>query len=132
MIPLMISTLAEAATPDARRTPSFAERDGTAEALADLSAGRPIKFYSHVFNGRVPGFRTPGLTYCSPDWADPRSFTPLPAADWAEGETYSARREEEAGAAMRFAKAYNLTIFERRKADVVRLCPRVQLEPKGS
>ena len=107
---------------------SYATRDGEAEALAALSAGKPPRLFTHVWNGRAPGFRTPGLRLCSPDQAvtlEERSlFLPLPEADWSEPSPLPLQYD----AAVRFARAYNLTMYARRKAQIVRVCPRVDLD----
>lgn len=111
---------------------SYAGRNGEVEAQADLAAGKPLKLYAHVSNGRAPGFRAPGLLNCDPalvggtegQWL----FAPLPEADWQEGEKYPAEYYREAEAANRFASQYNQTIFQVRKAQVIRFCPRGRLE----
>lgn len=107
---------------------AFASRDGKAEAIAELAAGGPARLYSHVSNGRAPGFSTPGLRFCGPNYAaTPKGrslFRPLHEADWQEPEPFPPQFE----AAVRFARAYNLTMFKRRKAQIVRVCRRVRLE----
>ena len=110
----------------------YAGRNGEAEAQADLAAGKPLKLYAHVLNGRAPGFRAPGLLNCDPGLVGgtegQRLFAPLPKADWQEGEKYPAEYYREAEAANRFASRYNQTIFKARKAQILRLCPRGRLE----
>ncbi len=114
-----------------RQTPTFAERNGEAEAHTDLARGKPVKLYTHVLNGRAPGFRTPGLLYCDPRVVAGEEaqalFVPLPAADWQEGVEYTDEHQRIAEAAQRFASQYNRTIFRARKAQVTRFCPRARL-----
>jgi hypothetical protein len=115
------------ATGDSRSEPTglaanYATRDGEAEAVAELSTGAPHRLYTHIWNGRAPGFRTPGLKFCDPRYAatleEQQLFRPLPEADWGEPEPFPPQYE----AAVRFARAYNLTMFARRKAQIVRIC----------
>ena len=114
-----------------RQAPPFAERNGEAEAHTDLVRGKPLKLYTHVFNGRAPGFRTPGLLYCDPrvvaGGEAQALFVPLPAADWQEGVEYTDEQQRIAEAAQHFASQYNRTIFRAKKAQVTRLCPRARL-----
>ena len=114
-----------------RQALSYTERNGKAEARADLARGMPPRLYAHVFNGRAPGFRTPGLLDCDPRVVageEARAlFVPLPAADWQEGVQYTDEQQRITQAAQRFAGQYNRTIFRARKAQVTRLCPRARL-----
>ena len=114
-----------------RHAPSYAERNGEAEARSDLARGKPLKLYTHVFNGRAPAFWTPGLLYCDPRVVAGEGaqalFVPLPAADWQEGVRYTDEHQRIAEAAQRFASQYNRRIFRARKAQVTRLCPRARL-----
>ena len=120
-----------AGPPASGRPAPYAERNGEAEARTDLARGRPLKLYAHVFNGRAPAFRTPGLLDCDPRIVageEARAlFVPLPAADWQEGVKYTDEQQRIAQAARRFASQYNRTIFRARKAQVIRLCPRARL-----
>jgi len=110
----------------------YAGRNGEAEAQADLAAGKPLKLYAHVSNGRAPGFRAPGLLNCDPTLVGgaegQRLFAPLPEADWQEGEKYPAEYYRGAEAANRFASQYNQMIFQARKAQILRFCPLGRLE----
>ncbi len=114
-----------------RQALSYAERSGEAEARTDLARKKPLKLYTHVFNGRAPAFRTPGLLYCDPRVVAGEEaqalFVPLPAADWQEGVKYTDEQQRMAEAARHFASQYNRTIFRARKAQVTRLCPRARL-----
>ena len=113
------------------QAPSYAHRNGEAEARADLARGRPLKLYAHLLNGRAPGFSTPGLPGCDPRVVGGEAaralFAPLPAADWQEGVRYTHEQQRIAQAARRFARRYNRTIFRARAAQVTRLCPRARL-----
>lgn len=115
----------------AREAPSYGQRNGELEALSDIAAGRPLKLYSHVFDGRIPGFSTPGLLNCSPAFSRPAEgrilFAPLPEADWREGIAYTAEQGRAADAARRFARLYNRTIFQARMSEIRRTCPQVRL-----
>lgn len=92
----------------APQTVPFSQRDGAAEANADIEAKRPTQLYSAVFNGRAPGFITPGITDCDPrntgGRADTILFVNLPEAGWQEpGLLFSPQRD----AAIEFARRYN-------------------------
>jgi hypothetical protein len=117
----------------AAQSAPYARRDGRVEARADLAAGRPLKLYVHEHNGRAPGFRTPGLTSCSPHFNSGRAearglFVLIPEANWSEGERYTAAQLGLAADAERFAHAYNQTGFAARKRQIARACPKVRLE----
>jgi hypothetical protein len=101
----------------------YLHRQGDAEVRTELAKGGPARLYTHRFNGRAPGFSTPGLTHC-----DPRSavgtrartlFRPLPEADWSEPMPFTHGQE----IAVRFARSYNLTMFKARRAEILRICP---------
>jgi hypothetical protein len=118
------------ATPD-----PWINRSGEAEALADLAAGAPVKLYTHVWGGEGVWFRTPGLLYCDPDRNSgdreaQELFAEIPDANMSEGVILPADRQSRQLHAFLFAQTYNLTMFERRRDDVVRFCPGVQLEKK--
>ncbi|MEG3148679.1 hypothetical protein U1769_02185 [Sphingomonas sp. ZT3P38] len=106
----------------------FSQRDGEAEAKADVLAERSTKLYSAVFNGRAPGFRTPGIIYCDPRYTGGRksrvTFAALPEADWQEPSPFPPQYE----AATQFARRYNQTMFRARKADIKSTCPKARLE----
>jgi|SRR5204862_36196 hypothetical protein len=116
-----------ASYPDAYRG-----RDGKAEALADYQHGALLKIYSHIFNGFVPGSRSPGLTECSPSASDgghPRSrFVFIPEAAFQEGAPTTPAQDASAASAIRFARDYNMTTLRLRKREVQALCPRVRPE----
>lgn len=103
---------------------NYANRDGKAEAVAELAGGKPARLYTHIWNGRAPGYRTPGLTRCDPRYAtiDPETlFRPLPEADWQEPGPFPPQYE----AAVKFARAYNLTMYANRKVQIMRVCPQI-------
>lgn len=110
---------------------SHAERNGEAEARADLAAGRPLKLYTHAFNGRIPMVRFPGLVDCYPDRLAKGEtrvlLAPLPDADWQEGETYTDEQTLRAQAARRFASQYNRTILRAYRAELAQICPNARL-----
>lgn len=108
----------------------FSQRDGEAEAKAEIRAKRPTKLYSATFNGRAPGFKTPGIAYCDPRDTGGRAgtilFANLPEAGWQEpGPLSSPQRET----AIAFARRYNQAMFEAREADIKRSCPKASLDP---
>lgn len=108
---------------------SYGERDGRAEALADVSTGAPLKLYFHAFNGYVPRWQTPGLLSCEPDNpVGSKVFQWLEGADWQEGETYSTEEEHRQEAAWTFASAYNRTVFNSRQKEVIAVCPEATLK----
>lgn len=106
----------------------FSQRDGAAEANADIKAKRPTQLYSAVFNGRVPGFITPGITDCNPRYTGGRAgtilFVDLPEAGWQEPAPLSWPQRD---VAIEFARRYNQTMFKSRKADIQKSCPRAGL-----
>ena len=118
-----------AACSEAKIKDPYGERDGEAEALADISSGAPLKLYFHEYNGVVPAWRTPGLLSCEPDKpVGSRVFRGLEAADWHEGETYTAEESRRQGSAWSFARAYNRTVYGARAKDVAAVCPEARLE----
>jgi hypothetical protein len=71
-----LAAKAEAAQPRSLTGPaSYKVRDGQSEAVMDLRSGRPIKLYSHLFDARISGCRTPGLVNCAPRDAYRAVFT---------------------------------------------------------
>ncbi len=125
-VALVVAAVAQAPASATKLMP-YEQRDGQREARADVRAHRPTKLYSAVFNGRAPGFQTPGLVYCDPRYAYPdgnlRLFAPLPEADWGEPGPFPPHYQ----AAISFARNYNLVMFKARKAEIMRVCPKVQL-----
>jgi hypothetical protein len=109
----------------------YAGRNGAAEARDAEAAGEPFPLYSHVFNGRAPGFRTPGLRHCHPGWTGGRKgpirFLPLPEADWGEPGPISPMPPAEA--AIYFATDFNREMFRRQAHAVRRVCPKAALDP---
>jgi hypothetical protein len=107
----------------------FFQRNGETEALAEIRAGKPTRLYSHVYNGRAPGFATPGIRRCDQSRSGAQAiFVPLPEADWGEGPVYTGEKAARAASALKFAKAYNQTMFRARKADVLVICPNAGLD----
>lgn len=108
----------------------FSQRDGAAEANADIKAKRPTTLYSAVANGRAPGFRTPGLAYCDPRYTGGRAsrvvFAKLAEADWQEPNPFPPQYD----AAMEFARGYNQAMFKARKADIKSACPKARLDAR--
>jgi hypothetical protein len=134
-ISILVAMDAEASARQLRGQ-DYNKRSGETEAQADLAAGRPVKLYAHVFNGRAPGYKVPGLLDCNPGLAKGSNgkalFSPLPDADWQEGETYSAEHYRRAEAANRFAIQYNRAMFRARKLQIVQVCPGARLEGETS
>lgn len=109
----------------------YGQRNGTTEALADVAAGKPLKLYSHIFGGRIESIHTPGLLDCNPLSRHSTQggilFAPLPDADWQEGQAYTDDQNRAASAARSFARQYNRTMFEARRAELLRACPLARL-----
>ena len=127
----LVASLAGLVTPSGAG--QWASRSGEAEALADLSAGRPLKVYTHGWGGERAGFRSPGLLYCDPDQnigskAAMAIFATIADGDVSEGVRYTAAEQALQQSASAFARAYNLTIFRKKRDQIVALCPKVQLE----
>lgn len=136
--PILLAALFS--TPCAHATEPVSEipyelRDGVAEAREASEKTAQFWLYTHAFNTRVPGQRTPGLKYCDSrnapgeglrDGISP--FLPLPAADWGEGMPVTGEWAEQAEVAVRFARAYNLEMYRLRRDEIRRACPRVELE----
>jgi len=114
-----------------RDAPSYAERNGEAEARRDLEGGGLPRLYRHRHNARVPTMRIPGLLSCEPGgvaWGEPAIiFMPLPEADWSEGLLYTAEQSRNAEAARRFASQYNRTMLQAFKEQLDRACPNARL-----
>ena len=125
---LLIKVSVQRTPPDTDPWPS-----GEAEAFSDLSNGRPIRLYTHVWAGERAGFRSPGLLYCDPDQnignkAAEEMFAFIPEANQSEGVIYTAAEQAMQRSAFAFALAYNLTIYRQKRDHIVRLCPKVELE----
>lgn len=110
----------------------WAGRSGQAEALTDLANGRPIKLYTHVLGGERARFRSPGLLYCDPEQnignkAAENLFVFIPEANMSEGVFYTPAQQARQRSASSFARAYNLTIFHRKRDYIASLCPKVEL-----
>jgi hypothetical protein len=109
---------------------AYSQRDGVAEARKVARSGA-VQLYSHVRNGRAPGFATPGLRHCDPRDAGGLNrivFLPLPEADWGEGTHYPPEGYARASEAVQFARAYNREMFKLKARAIRRVCPRVELE----
>lgn len=106
----------------------FEARDGEAEARAELAARKPLKLYSHVWNTRGPGFRTPGLIDCDPRMTGGEKagsvFVDIPEAAWAEATPFPPHFD----AAVHFASRFNKTVFSTRRAEVLQICPKARLD----
>jgi hypothetical protein len=105
----------------------YRDRDGTAEAQADAKTRTPWKLYAHVFDGRAPGFVTPGLKNCDPRVGSPDHYTPLLEADWSQRVASSETDWEVAEEATLFAAAYNREIFRSRGDEVKAVHPDAEL-----
>lgn len=134
LVPATLAPVTPASGREAANIP-FAQRDGRAEALADIAAHRPVRLYMHRADGVIPVTIVPGLADCPPrDAARPGArvqFVHLPAADWAEGHTYSAEQDREIGAAHQFARDYNATMLRKRRPAVLSVCPKVRSSGTG-
>lgn len=112
-----------AATP----TKSWSERSGKVEALAHLAERQSVKLLYQAMAGEGEFLRTPGLRNCDPDRFDVpanarSSFEPL-GADYSESVPYSAEEMARLASATRFARDYNLTMFQERRNEVLKICP---------
>ena len=106
---------------------SWAGRSGQAEALADLSSGKPVKLYVRAIGGeRVTG-EAPGLLNCDPEGGDiPTNMLDRLMslhADFSEGVRYTSQQLNGIQSAVLFARAYNVTMFEVRRSEVLKICP---------
>jgi hypothetical protein len=108
----------------------YAGRSGLVEARDAAARGLPLSLYSHVWNGRAPGFRTPGLLNCDPGKTGGNRglrFLPLPEANWGEPGPYPPTPDAEA--AIAFATDFNRATFRSRSSDIKRACPKAGLDP---
>ena len=115
------------ALPQRPESGPYAGRDGAAEARADIRKRRPLKLYTHGAEGEFPGYITPGLIGCDPDrnngskQAD-KLFLVLPFTI-REDRIPSEDESRQGASAVAFAEAYNTTMFRKRKAEVLKICP---------
>ena len=113
----------------------YVDRDGAAEARADVRHGRPLKLFSYAYDGEFPGFVTPGLLHCDPDSnvlatekAIYATFPSLKNAAMREDRIMSEVEGRLAASAIRFGRAYNLEMWRQRKGRILKLCPSARLE----
>jgi hypothetical protein len=108
----------------------YRNRNGEAEALADMRRGAELKIYYYVSNGAAVGSEAPGLSDCSREMANTEDkferFIMIPEAAFQEGEPRTFTQNRLTSSAIRFAKAYNITTLRLRTHEVERLCPRVR------
>ena len=102
-------------------------RSGEAEALADIANGRPVKLFYQYIAGERMFIRTPGLLNCNPERydvsEDARSkLVPL-GADYSESVQYTNEERSRITSATLFARAYNVTMFTKKRDDVLKICP---------
>lgn len=111
---------------------TYRDRDGKAEALADIKRGAALKIYSHVANGFAMGSESPGLVNCSREYVSAgdkfERFAFIDEAAFQEGESRTYAQDRLAFSAVSFARAYNITTYHVRRHEVERLCPKVRLE----
>ena len=102
-------------------------RSGKAEALADIAAGRPVKLYYRAVFGEREFVHTPGLSNCNPDRFDvpkkARSRFEYLDADYSESVRYTTEQSARIVSAVRFARAYNITMYTKKRRDVLKICP---------
>jgi hypothetical protein len=108
----------------------YRNRNGEAEALADMRRGAKLKIYYYVSNGAAVGSEVPGLSNCSREKANTKDkferFVMIREAAFQEGEARTFTQNRHASSAIRFAKAYNVTTLRLRTHEVERLCPGVR------
>lgn len=56
------------------------------------------------------------------------TFSPLPDADWSEGEYYTAQETQKAEIAVGFARKHNRAAYRTGETQIRRLCPQAQLD----
>jgi hypothetical protein len=103
-------------------------RNGAAEARSDAAQGRPIRIYSNVANGFIPGFASPGLANCAPLKVSSNIFVLVPEAAFQEGSTASTPYAVYS-AAVNFMASYNREVLKIRGDELRRHCPNVSERP---
>jgi hypothetical protein len=124
---------ARAGAPNAQLT----SRDGGTEARADLAAGKALKLYTNIHDGRFFHYVTPGLLDCGPDAAAAQEgsalfFERIAAGDFSDSGRYTGEQLKEMDEARRFASAYNRTVFRAKEKQILRVCPQARLAPETS
>ena len=126
------SSAAPPTQPDEVSTNPWAGKSGKAQALADIAAGRPVRLYLHFMAGERAIELTPGLNNCNPERFDvslsARSrFIPL-GEDFHSDRIRTGAEIARQHSALVFARTYNLTMFRKRKADVLFICPSAEID----
>jgi hypothetical protein len=106
----------------------YAGRNGEAEALADIARGRPPKVYYRDVCGDHCRKQAAGLLNCNPERFDTQKapktfFVPIPEADADSDYGHTQEQNARRHSAFFFAKSYNLTMFRKRKREILRVCP---------
>jgi hypothetical protein len=114
----------------------LSSRDGGTEARADLAAGKALKLYANIHDGRFFHYVTPGLLDCGPGTAAVQEgsalFERIAAGDFSDSGRYTSEQLKEMGEARRFASAYNRAVFRAKEKQILRVCPRARLAPETS
>lgn len=106
---------------------SYDHRNGAAEALDDVMAGRPIKFYYRAHNQIDVGFRTPGI-FC-PKSLGKIDRVELADAAFSEGRGLDWLNFRRATSARAFAYLYNSTVLIAHRSELQQVCPGIRQEP---
>jgi hypothetical protein len=120
------------------RVPSaqLTSRDGVTEASADLAAGKALKLYINIHDGRFFHYVTPGLLHCGPDTAAAQEgstlFERIAIGDFSDSGRYTSEQFKEMGQARQFASAYNRTVFRAKEKQILEVCPQARLAPEPS
>lgn len=114
----------------------LSSRDGGTEARADLAAGKALKLYTNIHDGRFFHYVTPGLLDCVPGTAAVQEgsalFERIAAGDFSDSGRYTSEQLKEMGEARRFASAYNRAVFRAKEKQILRVCPQARLAPETS
>jgi hypothetical protein len=103
----------------------FEGRDGREEAQAAIAAGNTPKLYAHVFNGVVPGWKTPGIVGCGPNPNDVVRFELIDELNFSEGSDIP---RPHAPNAYSFAADFNREMFKASERKIRQVCPSARLE----
>jgi hypothetical protein len=136
-VAFLFASLSATNVPSAANEPERSElvagRDGEREALADLREGNPLKLYYYWRWGERLTLPTPGISDCDAEQgADPKVirsvFVSLPELTMSESKMPTTEQRARQHAALSFARAYNQHMFRHRKAQILKICRRANLE----
>lgn len=123
----IIVTAALVATAHAQdHAQDYAKRDGKSEAATRVAEGKPAIVYTHVWNGRAPGFRTPGLRNCDPRYSKVSElFVVIPELGMSEPFDIDQMNRPAWQAAYKFALAFNKEMYRLREGEILSACPNI-------